>query len=562
MLLNDITSPSSILTPPAISSFSFGLEQNSELDSLLDKLEKYSQHATASHNSSSLVCLQNKENVDHVGTPSQNCQSILLLSSWGLPTKVVEQYDRNGISSMFPWQAECLLLPNVLSGGNLVFSAPTSAGKTLVAELLTLKCVLERRKKVLFILPFVSIGQEKTSHFHKLFSCVNVKAGGFIGGQSPAGGLASIDIAVCTIEKANNIVNHLLEKGELGQVGAVVIDELHMIGEPHRGFLLELLITKILYASSSDNSLSEQKNHIQLIGMSATLPNVQTLSRWIGGELYITQYRPVALEEMVFVGNTLYNSSFNELRNFSNATDEESLSFLCQETITEGHSVLVFCPTRSWCESLAKKMATVINCQEDDGTIAVVFEKLKQTMVGVDPVLHFTLSSRVAFHHAGLTVNERVIIEDAFRQGIIKLVIATSTLSSGVNLPARRVIIRTPIFYGKLIDIQVYRQMAGRAGRKGVDTKGESILICKQSEKSKVVDLLKSELHPVHSCIGGGLVGEGSHNPTGMSRAVLEVIVSGTASTLVIKVLLYCVHIMCVYCIQLSIYLLILGLRM
>ena len=533
MLLNEVTSPTSILTPPAISSFSFGLEENSELDSLLEKLEKYS-HVSASSNSSSSVCVQNKENV---GTSSQSHESILLLNNWGLPTKVVEQYEESGISSMFPWQAECLLLPDVLSGGNLVFSAPTSAGKTLVAELLTLKCVLERRKKVLFILPFVSIGQEKTNHFQKLFGCVNVKTGGFIGGQSPSGGLATVDIAVCTIEKANNIVNQLLEKGELAQIGAVVIDELHMIGEPHRGFLLELLITKILYASSStDNSFSEQKNHIQLIGMSATLPNVHMLSRWIGGELFMTQYRPVTLEEMVFVGNTLYNASFDKLKSFSNATDEKGLAHLCQETITEGHSVLVFCPTRSWCESLAKKLATIITYQGDDSTISAVYEKLKQTVVGVDPVLQFTLSRRVAFHHAGLTVDERVIIETAFRQGIIKLLIATSTLSSGVNLPARRVIIRTPTFYGKLIDVQVYRQMAGRAGRKGVDTKGESILICKQSEKSKVVDLLKSELRPVHSCIGGGLVGEGSHNPTAMRRALLEVIVSGIASTLV-----YCV---------------------
>jgi len=540
---NDTTNPISILTPPTISSFSFGLEENSELDSLLEKLEKYSQHASVSHNSSSLSCLQNKENAIvsksiNAETPSQSNQSVLLLSNWGLPAKVVEQYVMSGISSMFPWQAECLLLPNILSGGNLVFSAPTSAGKTLVAELLTLKCVLERRKKVLFILPFVSIGQEKTNHFQRLFGCVNVKTGGFIGGQSPAGGLASVDIAVCTIEKANSIVNQLLERGELRQIGAVVVDEFHMIGEPHRGFLLELLITKILYASSNDSSytscsLAEQKNHIQLIGMSATLSNVQLLSRWVGGELFITQYRPIVLEEMVFVGNTLYNSSFNKLRNFSNSTDEEGLVYLCQETITEGHSVLVFCPTRSWCESLAKKLATAITYQEDGNAIATVYEKLQQTMVGIDPVLEFTLSHRVAFHHAGLTVDERVIIETAFRQGIIKLLIATSTLSSGVNLPARRVIIRTPVFCGKLIDVQVYQQMAGRAGRKGVDTKGESILICKQSEKSKVVDLLKSELHPVHSCIGGGLVGKGSYNPTAMSRALLEVIVSGTASTLV-----------------------------
>ena len=404
---------------------------------LLEKLEKYYQHVSASCNSSSLVCVQNKENIDHVGTPSQSHESVLLLSNWGLPTKVVEQYEKSRISSMFPWQAECLLLPNVLSGGNLVFSAPTSAGKALVAELLTLKCVLERHKKVMFVLPFVSIGQEKTNHFQKLFGCVNVKTGGFIGGQSPAGGLAAVDIVVCTIEKANSIVNQLLEKGELTQVGAVVIDELYMIGEPHRGFLLELLITKILYASlSGSNSLSKQKNHTQLIGMSATLPNVHMLSRWISGELFITQYRPVALEEVVFVGGTLYNACFDKLKRFSNAADEEGLAHLCQETITEGHSVLVFCPTRSWCESLAKKLSNVITCQEDDSTIATVYDKLKQTMVGVDPVLKLTLSRRVAFHHAGLTVDERVIIETAFLQGVIKLLIATSTLSSGVNLPA------------------------------------------------------------------------------------------------------------------------------
>jgi len=521
---NTQVSSLAVLTPPVILSQSLGLEENSELDSFLEKLEKYSQNNSLSESSENIPSA-------NVGTSTQYCKSLLLLRSWGLPLKIVQQYESSGVSSMFPWQAECLLLPDVLIGGNLVFSAPTSAGKTLVAELLTLKCVLERRKKVLFILPFVSIGQEKTSHFQKLFGCASVKTGGFMGGQSPPGGLASVDIAVCTIEKANSIVNHLLEKGELWQIGAVVIDELHMIGEPHRGFLLELLITKILYASSIDicfNS-TEQKNHVQIIGMSATLPNVKLLSQWIKGELFITDYRPVVLEEMVFVSDTLYDASFNKLKSYSNCSDEKGLTQLCQETISEGHSVLVFCPTRNWCENLAKKLATTIVCQDDNRAIGTLYEKLLQTMVGIDPILRTTLSHGIAFHHAGLTIEERVIIETAFRQGIIRLLVATSTLSSGVNLPARRVIIRTPMFCGKMIDVQVYRQMVGRAGRKGVDVKGESILICKQSERAKVTSLLKSDLSPVHSCIGGGLVGDSSHNPTAMSRALLEVIVSGTA---------------------------------
>uniref|UniRef100_A0A672IN50 DEAD/DEAH-box helicase domain-containing protein n=1 Tax=Salarias fasciatus TaxID=181472 RepID=A0A672IN50_SALFA len=85
----------------------------------------------------------------------------LRLSSWGLPKPVLECYQKHGVTQMFEWQAQCLAVGQVLNGGNLVYSAPTSAGKTLVSELLMLKRVLETKRKALFILPFVSVAKEK-----------------------------------------------------------------------------------------------------------------------------------------------------------------------------------------------------------------------------------------------------------------------------------------------------------------------------------------------------------------------------------------------------------------
>uniref|UniRef100_A0A3P9LX68 DEAD/DEAH-box helicase domain-containing protein n=1 Tax=Oryzias latipes TaxID=8090 RepID=A0A3P9LX68_ORYLA len=87
----------------------------------------------------------------------------LLLSSWGLPKPVLERYQKHGVTQMFEWQAQCLTVGQVLQGGNLVYS-PTSAGKTLVSELLMLKRVLETKRKALFILPFVSVAKEKMQY--------------------------------------------------------------------------------------------------------------------------------------------------------------------------------------------------------------------------------------------------------------------------------------------------------------------------------------------------------------------------------------------------------------
>ena len=74
---------------------------------------------------------------------------------------------------------------------------------------------------------------------------------GYMGSLVPSKGFDSVDIAVCTIEKANGLVNRLMESGQLHLVGVIVVDEIHLIGDPSRGYLLELLLTKVLYVTQS-----------------------------------------------------------------------------------------------------------------------------------------------------------------------------------------------------------------------------------------------------------------------------------------------------------------------
>ncbi|KAK2169547.1 hypothetical protein LSH36_9g16021 [Paralvinella palmiformis] len=380
-----------------------------------------------------------------------------------------------------------------------------------------------------------------------------------MGSQNATGGFSSLDVAICTIEKANGLINRLLEEGKMDMLGMIVVDELHMVGDANRGYLLELLLTKVRFVEAKTKHAQNigrnpQKCAVQIIGMSATLPNLDLLSRWLNAELYHTEFRPVSLVEMMKIGNALYNVNGMKIRDLDPLTmykgDEDGVITMCLEVIRTGHSVLIFCPTKSWCEKLCDSIARVFYGlrhgkaeQQTDGFVKAstllapklneaalkdVIEQLKRTPVGLDNVLARVVPQGVAYHHAGLTFDERDVIEGAFRQLAIRVLVATSTLSSGVNLPARRVIIRTPIFNRNVIDTLTYKQMVGRAGRKGIDTYGESILICKLTERIKAEKLMKSDLTPVRSCL---VKSESDSLSSSMKRAILEVIVSGVAST-------------------------------
>lgn len=353
-----------------------------------------------------------------------------------------------------------------------------------------------------------------SSIFKELLTSSGIVVEGYFGGYSPRS-FDDVNVAVCTIEKANSIVNKLLEQNKINTIGCIVVDEVHMISDPSRGYILELLLAKILYVNQKIDC------NIQIITMSATLPNLDLLTNWLQAEFYQTDFRPVELKEMIKIDNKIFNNKMELIRSVSDdeyqlfPQDPDNIGQLCVETILEDCSVIVFCPSKDWCEQLATNLAKFIyeigRSKTDMGMkmrtqiklplIEETKAQLRNCPAGLDPIMERNLSYGCAFHHAGLTSDERDIIEGAFKSGSIRVILATSTLSSGVNLPARRVIIRSPKFNGRTMDALTYKQMIGRAGRTGQDTLGESILICGAGERKSGELLFTATLKPLKSCL-------------------------------------------------------------
>jgi replicative superfamily II helicase len=440
------------------------------------------------------------------------------LATQGLPESIVRTYANRGISELYRWQAECLAMPGVSEGRNLVYCAPTSGGKTLVSEILMLRRVVTLKKPAIFVLPYVSIVSEKVRYIQDLVQRTRISVKGFYGGSAD-GIRESFDIAVCTIEKANALVNRLIEEGSMEDaLGTLVVDELHLAGDGSRGYLLEVMLSKVLFLAKET----------QIVGLSATLPNVEEVAQWLQAVLYRTAFRPVPLQEYILVNGGLLNSDGSVARGLrtegisdaTQAADPSGIVAATWEVTREGHSALVFCSSKLKCEKVASLLAEFLpmstgeELQKD--TRAALVSECHQQPTGTDATLVKTLLRGVAFHHSGLTTGERAIIERGYRSGAVMVICATSTLAAGVNLPARRVIFHSPYMGNSFLDSTQYKQMAGRAGRTGQGSLGESVLIASANQLPQVIELIGKCLPPVTSCL--------RNEVRGLKRLLLEVL--------------------------------------
>lgn len=136
-------------------------------------------------------------------------------------------------------------------------------------------------------------------------------------------------------------------------------------------------------------------------------------------------------------------------------------------------------------------------------------------------MLKETIKYGIAYHHSGLTTEEREVVERGYRTGALLVLVATSTLSTGINLPAKVVFFKGPLIANQLIDAAKYKQMSGRAGRTGFDAKGDSIMICSGPQREYVLDLMKPFTCNLKSALTGSR----------LMRSLLEIIASNAVQS-------------------------------
>ncbi|KAJ3948089.1 uncharacterized protein N0V96_002331 [Colletotrichum fioriniae] len=478
-------------------------------------------------------------------TPSSSSDPLLALAHpyYGLPRSLVRNFYSLGIKIMYPWQKACLRGPGLLAGErNLVY-------------ILMLKRVLEEKNaKVLLVLPYVALVQEKVRWLRNIVQGVmkpkddiddekriwrrradedTIRVIGFFGGSKIKPTWSDFDIGVCTIEKANALVNTAIDDCTIKQLKSVVLDELHMIDDDHRGYLMELMGTKLLTLPQP----------VQIVGMSATMSNISLLATWLGAHSYETRYRPVPIEEhLVYEGNVYPATTTSELlktaKNLNAATQKtgtratrriepsghkefqdpvlNAVVSLASETAKAGYGALVFASSRYGCETDARWIAKVMPTLDEleSGLVEKrieVMAELRSLGTGIDPVLEETVPMG-----AGLTTEERDIIANAYDAGTLKVCVATCSLAAGINLPARRVILHNARMGRDFVGPSMLRQMRGRAGRKGKDEVGETYLCCRKDDLEQVVDLMHAEMPHITS----GLMTDKKR----IQRALLEVI--------------------------------------
>jgi|Deesub1362A_J573_1020465.scaffolds.fasta_scaffold00045_40 helicase len=421
------------------------------------------------------------------------------LRVYGGSERLIAALSATGIKELHPPQALSIKEGLLTGSDSFVVAAPTASGKTLVAEMAMLKVFFERAGKVIYLVPLRALAAEKYYDFSKKYKDSGVKVVQSTGDFDSADPwLYDADVIITTNEKLDSLIRH--RAPWLREVKLIIADEIHLLGDSHRGPTLEIVLTRLRTMSPET----------RFIALSATIPNAAEIARWLGARLVESDWRPVPLREGVYFNGTV---TFNDgTVKWAAKESSSDVIDLALETIKEGGQALIFVNTRKSTEAVAVKaskfVASILQTKELHSLKKLSFEVISAS---AEPTrlcrkLSETVSRGVAFHHAGINYSQRKLIEDAFRANRIKVIVATTTLAMGLNLPSRRVIIRDWVRYESALGMQPVpaieiKQMSGRAGRPGFDKYGEAVIVArsKRDEKRLFEKYITGEVEEIDS---------------------------------------------------------------
>ncbi|KAM4056735.1 sec63 brl domain-containing protein [Hirsutella rhossiliensis] len=387
------------------------------------------------------------------------------------------------------------------TAANVLLGSPTGSGKTVAAELAMWWAFRERPKsKVVYIAPMKALVRERVKDWGaRLARPLGLKLVELTGDNTPdTRTIKDADIIITTPEKWDGISRSWQTRGYVRQVSLVIIDEIHLLAGD-RGPILEIIVSRMNYIASSTN------NAVRLLGMSTACANAADLANWLGVKEGLFNFkhsvRPVPLE--------LYIDGFPEVRGFCPLMQSMNRpTFLAIKNHSPSKPVIVFVASRRQTRLTAKDLINFCGMEEDPRRFLRMDEDdLQLNLARVkDDALKEAINFGIGLHHAGLVESDRQLAEELFLNNKIQILVATSTLAWGVNLPAHLVVVKGTQFYDAKVegyrdmDLTDVLQMLGRAGRPQFDTSGVARIFTQDSKK----DFYKHFLHtgfPVESSL-------------------------------------------------------------
>ncbi|MBC7095326.1 DEAD/DEAH box helicase, partial [Thermococcus sp.] len=386
----------------------------------------------------------------------------LSIDEINIPKEFKRVLKEEGVEKLLPVQV--LALQNgLLEGENLLVVSATASGKTLIGELGGVPKAFNG-KKLLFLVPLVALANQKYEDFKKRYSKLGLKVAIRVGMSriKTKDELVVVDTGIDAdiIVGTYEGIDYLLRAGrKIGNVGTIVIDEIHMLDDEERGARLDGLIARLrkLYPNA------------QFIGLSATIGNPQELTKELGLKIVLYDERPVALERHVIIAR---NES-EKWRYVAQLCKAETMRKSPQGF--KGQNI-VFTYSRKRCHELAAFL----------------------TSKGL----------KAKPYHSGLPYHQRKLTEMEFQAQMLDVVVTTAALGAGVDFPASQVIFESLAMGNKWLSVREFHQMLGRAGRPLYHDKGKVYLIVEPgrnyssqmegSEDEIAFKLLTAPIEPVY----------------------------------------------------------------